>query len=232
MSIIQRIWRGEAASEAEWYLGPYFMMCCVMLAVVLLYPMMHTYAGILMLRIVFTVILLAALYTVSRSPGIFRVVLVLFIPIVLANWMIDPADYPTVSAIASTAIIGVMLVAVGVILRHIMTARRISSDIIFGSVAVYLLSGVMWAASYQVVNDFFPGQVIKSVGELLTAESRAAVFPEFTYFSFITLTSVGYGDLAPIGPAARSLAIVEGIFGQLYTAILIGKLVGMNVAQE
>jgi len=63
-------------------------------------------------------------------------------------------------------------------------------------------------------------------------QQRAELLPEFSYFSFITLTSVGYGDLTPIGAPARALAIVEGVFGQLYTAILIGKLVGMKVAQE
>ena len=128
--------------------------------------------------------------------------------------------------------VAVMLVAIGEILRSIMTARRISRDIIFGAVAVYLLSGVMWATAYQTINDLDPGQVVRSVGEILTVEDRAALFPEFSYFSFITLTSVGYGDLAPIGAEARALAMVEGIFGQLYTAILIGKLVGMKVAQE
>ena len=117
-------------------------------------------------------------------------------------------------------------------LRDIIMAKRISQDMIFGTVAVYLLAGVTWAFCYEFVNDITPGQVIQSVGEALTMENRAAMFPEFTYFSFITLTSVGYGDLSPIGAPARALAIVEGVFGQLYTAILIGKLVGMKVAQD
>ena len=77
-----------------------------------------------------------------------------------------------------------------------------------------------------------PGTVIPSIGEIMTAQERAELFPEFTYFSFITLTSVGYGDLAPISAQARALAMVEGMFGQLYTAILIAKLVGVQVTQE
>ncbi len=232
MLSFKKIWRDPDQSDPNSYLGPYFIMCCVLTAAILLYPFAHTVFGFAFLRIVFTAIMLAALYTVSRSPKLFRVLVVFLIPIVFANWTIHPIDSPKLSALASMGALAVMLVAIGEILRSIMTARRISRDIIFGAVAVYLLSGVMWATAYQTINDLDPGQVIKSVGEILTVEDRAALFPEFSYFSFITLTSVGYGDLAPIGAEARALAIVEGIFGQLYTAILIGKLVGMKVAQE
>ena len=232
MSLFKRIWQNPGAGDPSWYLGPYFIMCCVMVAAVLVYPLVHTLAGVVLVQIVYTAILLSALYTVTRSPALFRIGLVLLIPALFANWVLDPADNPVLSIVASTAILAIMLGAIASMLRHIIMAKRISQDIIFGSVAVYLLAGVMWAYCYEFLNDITPGQVIESVGSVLTMENRAAMFPEFTYFSFITLTSVGYGDLAPIGPPARALAIVEGIFGQLYTAILIGKLVGMKVAQD
>ncbi len=232
MSLIKRIWQNPGAGDPAWYLGPYFIMCCVMVAAVLVYPLVHTLAGVVLIQIVYTAILLSALYTVTRTPAMFRAGLVLLVPALVANWLLNPVDQPVLSIVASTAILAIMLGAIGSMLRDIIMAKRISQDIIFGSVAVYLLAGVTWAFGYEFLNDITPGQVIESVGNVLTVENRAAMFPEFTYFSFITLTSVGYGDLAPIGPPARALAIVEGIFGQLYTAILIGKLVGMKVAQD
>ncbi len=232
MSALRRLWQDPDSGDPVWYIGPYFIMCCVMMAAVLLYPLVHTFVGIVLLQIVYTAILLSALYTVMRSPALFRAGLVLLIPALFANWVLNPVDNPVLSVIASSAILAIMLAAIGSMLRHIILAKRISQDIIFGSVAVYLLAGVTWAFCYEFVNDLMPGQVIETVGDVLTMENRAAMFPEFTYFSFITLTSVGYGDLTPIGAPARALAIVEGIFGQLYTAILIGKLVGMKVAQD
>lgn len=232
MSLFKRVWRDPGQYNPVWYLGPYFVMCCVTVAAVLFYPLAHSFVGLVLLQIVYTAILLSALYTVTRSPALFRIGLVLLIPALFANWVVNPVDNPILSVTASMAILAIMLAAIGSMLRHIITARRISQDIIFGSIAVYLLAGVTWAFCYEFVNDITPGQVIESVGVVLTVENRAAMFHEFTYFSFITLTSVGYGDLTPIGPAARALAIVEGIFGQLYTAILIGKLVGMKVAQD
>ena len=126
----------------------------------------------------------------------------------------------------------ILVAATAAILRNIITTRRANQDIIFGSVAVYLLFGMFWALAFELLNEIMPGTVIPSVGEIMTAQERAELFPEFTYFSFITLTSVGYGDLAPISAQARALAMVEGMFGQLYTAILIAKLVGVQVTQE
>lgn len=232
MSLIQRIWRDPQRGDPPWYVGPYFVMCCVLTAAVLLYPLAHTLIGIALLRVMLTAILLSALYTLSRSPQLFRILLVLLIPILFANWTVSPVAYPRLSLFASAAVLAVMLVAIGEIFKHIIMARRISADIIFGSVAIYLLAGVFWALAYSLVNDIMPGMVIESVGKVTTVQQRAELLPEFSYFSFITLTSVGYGDLTPIGAPARALAIVEGVFGQLYTAILIGKLVGMKVAQE
>ncbi len=232
MSLFKRSWPTPDGGDPAWYLGPYFIMCCVMVAAVLLYPLVHTLAGVVLLQIVYTAILLSALYTIAQSPVLFRIGVVLLVPALLANWVLNPVDHPTLSIAASSAILAIMLAAIGEMLRHIIMAKRISQDIIFGSIAVYLLAGVTWAFCYEFLNDIAPGQVIESVGSVLTMDNRAAMFPEFTYFSFITLTSVGYGDLAPIGAPARALAIVEGIFGQLYIAILIGKLVGMKVAQD
>jgi hypothetical protein len=232
MSLFRKLWRDPDQHNPDWFLGPYFIMCCVMTAAVLLYPLVQSLIGVILLNFLLTAILLSAVYTITRSPQLFRILLVLLIPIIIANWVVSPVEFPRLAIFASAAVLAVMLAAIGAILRHIITAQRISHDIIFGSVAVYLLAGVFWALSYELVNEIMPGMVIKSVGEIMTAQDRATMFPEFTYFSFITLTSVGYGDLVPIGAPARALAIVEGVFGQLYTAILIGKLIGMKVAQK
>ena len=85
---------------------------------------------------------------------------------------------------------------------------------------------------FQFVNNVTPGSVVASMGEAASLTERYDQFSEFLYFSFITLTSVGYGDLTPIGAPARSLAMLEGVVGQLYLAILIARLVGIHIAQE
>ncbi len=88
----------------------------------------------------------------------------------------------------------------------------------------FILSAVL-----MVVTMAFP-----LVGSLVTNLEITGhqAFPQFLYFSFITLTSVGYGDVAPASPAARTVATATSIFGQLYMAILIAKLVGIYTAQS
>jgi len=231
-SLFARIWSDPDRGDPPWYLGRYFIICCVMIAVTLLYPMAQSYVGIILLRLMFTAILLSALYTAIRKPRLYRGLLLLLIPTLLANWIVNPGDHPGLIILSSSATLFILIAAIGVILHHIIAARRVSEDIIFGSVAAYLLFGLLWAMAYELLNVIMPGMVISSAGEILTAQERATQFSDFMYFSFITLTSVGYGDLTPIGTPARALAMVEGIFGQLYTAILIAWLVGVRVAQE
>jgi hypothetical protein len=92
-----------------------------------------------------------------------------------------------------------------------------------GAVAGYLLLGMIWAYAYSLVAllrpDAFSGPVSPSDGP------RA-----FYYFSFVTLTTLGYGDVLPVHPAARSLAAFEAVTGPLYLAILITRLVSLAVA--
>jgi hypothetical protein len=232
VSLLRKVWRDPGRGDLPWYIGPYFIMCCVLIAAVVLYPLAETFVGIILLRLLLTAILLSALYTVSRTPQLFRIMLVLLIPTLAANWTLNPGAYPALSILASSAILLILFAATAAILKNIITTRRVNQDIIFGSVAVYLLFGMFWALAFELLNEIMPGTVIPSVGEIMTVQERAELFPEFTYFSIITLTSVGYGDLAPISTQARALAMVEGMFGQLYVAILIAKLVGVQVAQE
>lgn len=97
--------------------------------------------------------------------------------------------------------------------------RRISEDIIFGAVDGYLLLGILGGFGFRIIHFFYPAAFAMS--ELL--ESKLDVF---TYFSFVTLTNLGYGDIAPLTPPSQSMALFLAISGQLYLAIVIGILVG------
>jgi hypothetical protein len=97
---------------------------------------------------------------------------------------------------------------------------------VIGGIAGYLLIGFTWAYAYQLVIQQIP-DAIRSDADTPAA---ARVYPgPLIYFSFVTLSTVGYGDLRPIHPIARSLAITEALTGQLYLAILMASLVGISV---
>ncbi|MGB8885152.1 MAG: potassium channel family protein [Candidatus Korobacteraceae bacterium] len=90
-----------------------------------------------------------------------------------------------------------------------------------GAIAVYLLFGLAWAHAYHIANILLPGS-FNAVGELSTVQ-------DWAYYSFVTLTTVGYGDITPVHPIARNLAITEALTGQLYLAVMLARLVAMEV---
>jgi hypothetical protein len=95
-----------------------------------------------------------------------------------------------------------------------------------GGVAAYMLIGVTWAFAYKLLMEQRPDAIHfqKFIGGIPTGEPSLLM-----YFSFSTLTSVGYGDAYPVHRIARSLATAESLIGQLYPAILIATLVGLSL---
>jgi hypothetical protein len=114
-------------------------------------------------------------------------------------------------------------VLVALILRQVFRAGPITPQRVQGAVAVYLLLGLFWAASYEMVELVWPGSFSFSHQE------GRAVLPQLAYFSFTTLTTLGFGDIVPLNPVARSLAMLEALVGQLFPVLLIARLVTMEI---
>ena len=91
-----------------------------------------------------------------------------------------------------------------------------------GSVAIYLLLGLTWASAYELLHILRPGA-------WTGAASEAPISQTWIYYSFVTLTTMGYGDITPVHPVARSLAILEAVTGQLYLAITLARLVALHI---
>lgn len=215
-------------ASVMWYRGPYFILSCVLLLTTLTYALAAGVLGAAVLQIVTTLMLLSALYAAIGSRPLFRGMVVLLVPTLAVNWIAYSKPDSVLEGIALLAAILFFSITLVAVFRHIVTSRRVTADVIFGSIAVYLLFGIVLALAYAVVNTLDPGNAISSV---TPTTPRRGEFSDFLYFSFITLTSVGYGDVTPVGSAARSLAMFEGIFGQLYVAILIARLVSIHISQ-
>lgn len=181
------------------------------------------------LRIVFDIalslILIVGCFTISRYKMTPWIALVLAIPMLLSTWstrfgfkipLLDIIG--TISGIAYFALIAVT------ILVFIFTTRSVNGEVISAALVVYLLLGVMWGYGYTLIDLIQPGS-FNVPDHFLSAEGYS-----YMYYSFITLTTVGYGDITPISGMARSLSMLEGIIGQAYMAVLVARLVGMQVA--
>jgi hypothetical protein len=108
-------------------------------------------------------------------------------------------------------------------------AGPVTADRILGSVLAYLLLGILWCFAYQLVDLLVP-EAFRTAEPLVPIPGRMS--PQLAYFSFITLTTVGYGDITPVYPVVRTLAAAEALVGQLYPAILIARLVSLHAASR
>lgn len=119
-------------------------------------------------------------------------------------------------SMASTLVISLILLA-QVFRKGTVTHLRLQ-----GAIAVYILFGAGWAHAYHLAAVAHPGAFSSPPGELSTVG-------DWSYYSFVTLTTLGYGDITPVSAVARSLAVGEALAGQLYLAVLIARLVAMEV---
>jgi len=111
--------------------------------------------------------------------------------------------------------------------RHVFSGARVNRNRLYGAMCVYLLMGLAWAIVYTFIFNFFPASF-----HGMEAPGNPVVFDDFLYFSFVTLASLGYGDISPAGPLARTFAYLEVIAGQFYIAIMVAGLVGLYMKKR
>jgi hypothetical protein len=169
----------------------------------------------------FTLILLSGVVATADHRRL-AVLLTLLSAIVIAvrwtEWLVPAAALPVFREVSMLLALLVLAISVGI---NVFAASRAIGDRIFGAITLYLLLGLIWAVAYAAIESAMPG----SFAGKLNPQSALA---DWAYFSFVTLTTVGYGDLTPVARAARSLAMLEALVGQLYPAIIIARLVSLG----
>lgn len=148
------------------------------------------------------------------------------ISLVVIATMIRLMAEPAQRGFQSTA--GLSLVLCGIVvlylaMRRILVTRQVDPALISGAVNVYLLAGVTWAVAYQAIELAMPGSYA------LPEESSPSP-SDLYYFSFVTLTTLGYGDIRPVTDLARSVAVLESVFGQIFLVVLLGRLVSLQIS--
>ena len=182
------------------------------------------YGGMIFTILVSTLLLLAA-YAVSERRGQFILALSLAGPAFVLTWINDFREGPWLVFVANVLTILFLVLVAMLILSHVLKAERVSREKIFGALSVYLLLGVIWAFLFLFVDFLSPGSFRYGQDESLTGV-------EMVYYSFVTLTTLGYGDIVPISPSARALATLEAVTGQLFLTVLVARLVGLHITHS
>lgn len=179
--------------------------------------------GRFMARGALSLMLISGLLATVRD----RVIVALTIAFVLSGFVIggEALAHPNLILDLVNDLVSLLSLAllVALIFRQVFRAGAITLRRIQGSVALYMLLGFFWAVCYEMVELLAPGSF--RVG----AAHGAVNLSDLSYFSFTTLTTLGLGDVLPLGPAGRSLVVLEALTGQLFPVILIARLVTMEV---
>ena len=211
---------------ADWHLS--FLLGLLLLVVFVIYPMgdRGPFVGIA-LQSFFSLILISGVGLVAGNRTALVLTLLFAIGTAAIGWirLYAPGGWLVVPGVTMWIVFFIMLA--GVILTRVFGKGRINFHRIQGAVAVYLLLGVIWAGCYRLVVHLDPGAF-----SLSAVADEGTLMSKLVYFSFVTLTTVGYGDIAAVAATARSLAMLEALTGQLFPAVLIARLVSMEVSRK
>lgn len=219
----------EVVNEQPRHVYLYLLMSQV--AYTVLYPII---GDALRLTILLEIFLLVALVggvlpSIADRRGLL-VTTVLALLFLLTRWsgiLLDIMDLIPLSAIFAVAFFGYVTV---VLIRHIfLSSDHVDADLIYGAISVYLLIGVTFGFAYVCLNALAPGSFNGVETEITKPQE---VVRDFNYFSFVTLTTLGYGDITPQSHQAGVLAYLEAIIGQVYLTVLVARLVGIHIAQK
>ena len=172
----------------------------------------------LVLDIFFSLLLIAGIVSMSRRRRIVVPAAVVAVIAIIFRWAALLGSSPLLEIPGYLSAITIHLLFCIVVLTEVLRKGLVTGHRILGAIGAYLLLGIAWSHAYDLIEYLSPGSFAGSITHL-------GRFTSWTYFSFVTLASIGYGDIAPLHPVARSLATAEGITGQFYMAVLIARLV-------
>ncbi len=175
----------------------------------------------------FSCLVLIGIWSLRGSGRWFSVGIAFVIAGIVFNVLAVNLASPVYLYASLAALFGFLLLAISFTLKQVAMETDISPNRLVGAVCVYLLLGVIWAVAYTMLEMISPG----SFGGFTPLQGRGWD-SEWLYFSFVTMTTLGYGDILPVSATGRALAYMQAVFGQLYVAILVAGLVSALISSR
>jgi hypothetical protein len=211
--------------RADWGLSA--MLVFLVLATFVASPLVSL--GVLpgvVLHAAFCLLFLSGVFATFRRRAIGWITTVLLVAGVVVRWSHVLTPRPWLAVAVEVFTIALLVILAALVLKQVFREGPITAHRIQGAIVVYLLLGLVWASAYQLLDILQPGSF------QVPANEQGLHSQVLGYFSFVTLTTVGYGDVTAIHPVARSLVIAEALVGQLYPAILIARLVSLELTSK
>ncbi len=205
----------------------FLILLILILFMLVLTPFLDKFIQTKILMDVFlTAIFIFIIYTIRLKRLQAIIALILVLPLIFTTWSEYFVEIRTISLL--TRIFGVLFFAYAAIniMRIITKSEEVNRETIFAAIVAYLLMALMWAFLYMILERVSPGSFSfpdkGSWGETM----------RFEYLSFVTITTLGYGDITPTTDQASALVLTEAFVGQIYLVVLVAWLVGMFVSRK
>jgi hypothetical protein len=209
------------------YKDRFLFLIVFIVALIVLGPFIEGFIGLrYFMDLFFSIIFIATIYAVSQKRYHIIIAAILMIPALFAVWIPDIPTNNTPLTIGYICGLIVFAFAVISILNYIFTEETVTRQTISAAVAVYLLIALMWSFIYRLIENLYPASFAVAHAKLEGAENI------YLYFSLVTITTLGYGDITPVGGQAVSLAVLEAITGQIYLVVVVAWFVGLYVSRK
>jgi len=216
--------------------GRFAILLCTLATFMCVLPFISEVgAGALILRIATAVLLLAAVYSVSEKRFHRGAVIALALPAVIAQFV------PSLLGESGTLVwrmgmSAILLIYIAILISVFLVHQdRVSADMILGAINVYLLFAICFMFLHAFVEVARPGSYLyqgESLSSVLKGHPEVDELAFLLYFSVVTLTTLGYGDMTPAQPAARMLCSLEAVIGQLFVAVFIARMVSLQIGSR
>ncbi|MGB3363794.1 MAG: potassium channel family protein [Thermodesulfobacteriota bacterium] len=180
----------------------------------------HKY-GYLVLNTTSTVVFILGTYAAGNNKRNVIILILLGFPWFLSEWIFTTSP--------ETIFAGILFFffLTGTLVEHILNSEEVSTDTLYGAVCVFLLLGLLWASIYGFLEYISPGIIFVHNNSEATKLLNSN---EIIYYSYTTLTTLGYGDITSLTPEGRIISVLEAIVGQLFLAFLVARLVAIYTA--
>lgn len=221
--------------------GRYALLAGALLLLAAMYPVLALgFFGLTLWTVAFWAVLLGALYAVGSGRGIRRLSRVLAAVAFLAGaaglscYNLRDSGHDWIFTLFDALTLLFLLLATGRILVDVVFRAAVDADHLVGAACAYVLLGLTFAYILSVLSGLTatPSLSPQLAGDPLAATVAAMVRAGYLYFSFVTLSTLGYGDFAPLTLTARLVAGVEAIVGQLFLTILVARLIGLHLTRN
>lgn len=203
----------------------FLILMGLIMALLVLGPILEKFVAIrILIDIFLTAIVLSMLYIATYKKRLVQIGRLLAMVMLISLWLKYFFNYEVFAA--TSMMIGVLftIVVTAHTLAFIIKSETVTREVLYAAMVIYLLVAQLWALVYTFLDLIDPASFNLPQGQ--------SDFLIFEYYSFVTLTTLGYGDITPLTKVAKAFSVLEAVVGQLYLVVVVAWFVGMHVSRK